>query len=400
MTTTRSNLRRLGRDLCRFAAATSFILMGVTIASDVEALPANSPSSGTPTLNPTSGDSGTEFELIPPVGADCPGTGEAGHRWGTFLIPSAQDPGVLTYTASGSPTGGAPIQSLRNTAGAQIRNFSPAIGNNFINQVSVGFSFTGFSTLPAGEYQIGFSCTLADAAAGVINTTKFWSAPLLITATTGAGPNNFTFGPGTVATTTTTTTIAATTTTTTAATTTTTTIAGGTTTTTVAAGGTTTSTVPGGSTATVSPASPSPGGSYSVSFPNCEVGETITFSQPQSSPASVAGTCRAAASPGEPTATGSFIAAPPTPGSYTVTMTGPVSAQRTVTLVVASAATPVGGSNSGGATGGSPSFGSTGTIPSTGSSTTALIVWGVLLLGFGRMAILLGRKPKVRPVGS
>jgi LPXTG-motif cell wall-anchored protein len=38
---------------------------------------------------------------------------------------------------------------------------------------------------------------------------------------------------------------------------------------------------------------------------------------------------------------------------------------------------------------------STGTIPATGSSTTSIVVWGILLLVFGRMAILFGRKPKV-----
>ena len=95
------------------------------------------------------------------------------------------------------------------------------------------------------------------------------------------------------------------------------------------------------------------------------------------------------------TATGSFTAAPTAPGSYTVTMTGTVSAQRTASFVVVGASTPVTGANTNSNPGGIQSGSSTGTIPSTGSSTTSSIVWGVLLLVFGRIAILLGRKPKV-----
>jgi hypothetical protein len=51
--------------------------------------------------------------------------------------------------------------------------------------------------------------------------------------------------------------------------------------------------------------------------------------------------------------------------------------------------------------GGSPTdtsmVGSVSQLPLTGKSTTALVVWSVLLLVFGRMAVLLGRPPRVKP---
>jgi hypothetical protein len=40
--------------------------------------------------------------------------------------------------------------------------------------------------------------------------------------------------------------------------------------------------------------------------------------------------------------------------------------------------------------------GSVTQLPVTGKSTTALVVWSVLLLVFGRMAVLLGRPPRVK----
>lgn len=411
------NLSILQRKLAGVGALVAALICSVGLVSSVVgALPANTPPAGPVSLAPASGDSGTTFALAFSAAQFCPGDATAGFLWGTFLTSATNDPATLTFSASGNPIAPAGFSTtLRDPTGTPVRNQNPGLTDGIINPPGfLSFSGASFASVPPGDYWIGIACTRIDASF-VIQNVKYWSSAVSITASTGAGPNNFTFGPATVQTTTTTTTTAATTTTTTAATTTTTTVARPTTTTTVAGGTTTTTTVAGSPTATVTPAAPSAGGSYSVSFSNCQVGETITFAQPQSTPASVPSTCRAAASLGGDgpiglrapaqlttgTATASFTA-PIAPGSYTVTMTGTVSAQRTATFVIAGTATPpVGGSNTGGAsTGGSPTFGSTGTIPATGSSTTAVIVWGVLLLVFGRMAILLGRKPKVRPAGS
>ncbi len=92
------------------------------------------------------------------------------------------------------------------------------------------------------------------------------------------------------------------------------------------------------------------------------------------------------------------------PGATTsTTVAGATSSSSSTTsssVVSSGAGTGSGtGSQAAGGTGGSPSSGSFpvsgGTLPRTGSSPTALVVWGVLLLVFGRMAILLGRKPRV-----
>jgi len=367
-------------------------------------------------LNPSSGDSGTTFALqFNPANQTCPGNNTTGFSWSTFFTPVAQDPALLTFSPPGMPLATAlgRTTAFRDTTDEFVRGEFPDLDTFAIIPPEFLSFNTTFSRVPVvepGTYFVGIACYNGSDLANA----KYWATKINVTTAAGAGPFGFTWATDTSQTTTTTTTAAAATTTVAATTTTdaggtTTTIAGGTTTT-VAGGTTTTTPVAGGATATVTPATPTPGGSYTVGFPNCTVGEIITFSQPQSTPASVTGTCRAASAlsgdgptgirrPAQlttGTATGSFTAAPTAPGSYTVTMTGTSSPQRTVTFVIAAAATPVvGGSSTGGST-----SGSTGTIPSTGSSTTALIVWGVLLLVFGRMVILLGRKPKVRPVGS
>ncbi len=95
---------------------------------------------------------------------------------------------------------------------------------------------------------------------------------------------------------------------------------------------------------------------------------------------------------------------PPTGSSTTTTVKPPTgssttTATTTTTTSVAGSPSSGTGSTTGGTTsGGSPSgssFAGPATLPPTGSSTTSLVVWGLLLVTFGRMAVLLGRKPKV-----
>ena len=413
-------LRRFARDSCVLAAIVCVMMLGIEVGAVVSgrspgdsnalaAAPGTAPN-GPVVLSPASGPLSGVVAIRPdPAPAFCPGDSVAGYRWQTFISAAANDPATFVYTSDGpTVTGGgvAPTFPLVSSTGINQVNLNTAVNTGNGGQVTPIPSFrldVYGALLPDGNYSIGFACSLAT------QTVRFWTTNITISAGSYSTSTPTTTTTTTAATTTTTaatTTTTAATTTTTVARTTTTTVAGGATTTTT----TTPTPVAGGATATVTPATPSPGGSYTVGYPNCTVGETITFSQPQSTPASVTGTCRAATAldgdgptgirrPDQlttSTAAGSFTAAPTAPGSYTVTMTGASSPQRTVTFVIAAAATPVvGGSSTGGST-----SGSTGTIPSTGSSTTALMVWGVLLLVFGRMAILLGRKPKVRPVGS
>ncbi|HSL74726.1 MAG TPA: hypothetical protein VK853_09665 [Ilumatobacteraceae bacterium] len=338
------------------------------------------------------------------------------------MVPASVDPASLTYGIQGPAplgTGAAYRQPLfRADGGSRFVNVLTGIavqsGGPGPIPTLPGFNFASapFATgiVAPGEYNVGIACTRA----GGTVLDKYWNVVMSFTADSADTPSGLRWTAPTVDPTTTTTVADTTTTTVASGGTTTTTVAGGTTTTTVA-GGTTTTTVAGGSTsATITPSTPTPGGAYTVAFPNCSVGETITFQQAQSTPASVTAPCQAATAltsdgptgfrrplqAATGTATGSFTAAPTAPGTYTITMTGTVSEPRTVTFTIASTTSggTGGGTGSNTATGGSPTgtgFGSTGTIPATGSSTTSLIVWSVLLLVFGRMAILLGRKPKV-----
>jgi hypothetical protein len=314
--------RRVARNLSAIAAAISFVGLSAALVGVGEAaLAPGAPPSGSVTLNPSTGDSSTAFQLIPPVGADCPGSGADNYRYSTFITPAGTDVTQLAFNTQGSP-GPAPTANLRTPAGAPLRALTPAIGNNFLEQVTTSFQSGAFAAtfLPPGDYLVGFACTLPPTgAATTLSIEEYWTAAITVTAQTGAGPNQFVYGPSAVVDTTTT--VAATTTTTVGATTTT----SPSTTTTTVASGTTTTTAPGSSTTT-----------------------------------SLVGTATST------TLVGGFPATPINPG----TPTG-------------------GGSTSGG------SASSSASLVATGWSNTSIAIWGVLLLVFGRMAVLLGRTPKV-----
>lgn len=383
--------RQLAFAAALVAAATCSVGL---VSSVVSALSVGTPAAGVVVLEPSTGNSSTTFALTFPSPQACPGDGPAGFQWTAFMTSAANDLASVTFGASGSPVIAAGFTaSLRNTTQTQVKAQFPGIGDGLVNPPSgLTFGSTFFNAVPAGDYWIAISCYKADGG-GINQTERFWATKATIVAAAGAGTNNFTFTPATPTGTTTTTVAGATTTTTVAASTTTTTVAVATTTT---VAGATTTTVAGGAAqaAILTPAVPTAGASYKVTHPNCRVGETITVSQPQSTPTSVTATCalpvaglvrpEQAAAIG--TATVTFTAAPTTPGSYTVTSTGATSGTRTATFTIVGVTSTTIAS-----TGGS----STGTIPTTGSSTTSIIVWGVLLLVFGRMAILIGRKPKV-----
>ena len=364
------------------------------------------PGSGATPLN--SGGSATPFVVRLPTGSVCSGdTASGNYRTQSFLIASSVDPGSLTYNVSGPvPLGeGAALRQPLFSAGDETPfvNQSTAAATGLVLGLPIeGFSFavfgaSGATTIPPGRYTLGIACTFASGS----QVDKYWSVQIDVTASASDAPGGFAWTVVSAAPppSTTTTTVAGTTSTTTVASGATTTTVAGATTTTVA-GGTTTTTVAAGAAlaATLNPLVPTAGASYKVTHPNCRVGDTITVTQPQSTPTSSTATCalpvaglvrpEQAAALG--TATVTFTAAPTAPGTYTVTSTGATSGTRTTTFTIVGA-TPTTVSS----TGGIPSGGSTGSIPATGSSTTSVIVWGILLLVFGRMAILFGRKPKV-----
>jgi hypothetical protein len=363
------------------------------------ALPPGTAPNGSVSLDPSGGLLATPLAMSPdPAPAFCPGDSVAGYRWQTFISTATNDPATLTYNSNGPvlPNGGTGIAfPLVSTRGITQVALNTAVDTGNGGQITPipGFNLAVYGAqLPDGSYNIGFACSLAGA------TVAFWTTGITVTGDSFAISSTSTTTTTTSSTTTTTvagatTTTVAGATTTTVAGATTTTVAGATTTT--AAGATTTTTPGATQSATLSPATPTAGGSYRVTHPACRVGDTVTFTQPQSTPPTTTATCAAAVAglrrPAQAATTGVAtvtLTAPTAPGSYTVTATGPQSGTRTATFVIVSVTSVP-------ASGGSPSGTTTGTIPATGSSTTAVVVWGVLLLVFGRMAILLGRKPKV-----
>jgi len=422
MTSSDQTRRRTLRDLCRLGAIGSLVMLILAASSlwngngpAAEAASAGpvvvqggpgTPSAGVPI---TSGGSATPFTFQLPSGAACTGdSASANYRVQSYMVPAAVDPQTLTFNFLGPvPLGsGANYRQLlyRSENGLNFLNVTTGIastaGGPGLVPTLPGFSFASPRFLPAGfilpgTYNVGIMCT---SATGTV-VDKFWNTQFTFATSANDLPNGLTWQvTGGTTTTTTTTTVAAATTTTVAAAT-TTTVAGATTTTvagatTTTVAGAATTTVAGAAGGTVTPIAPSPGGAYTVTYPNCRVGETVTFSQLQSTPASVTATCAAVGN-----ATASFTAAPLTAGSYTVNMVGSVSGAKTATFVITTAASPVAPAAPAAPIGGSPSGTSTGTIPATGSSTTAVVVWGILLLVFGRMAILLGRTPRVISTG-
>ena len=133
------------------------------------------------------------------------------------------------------------------------------------------------------------------------------------------------------------------------------------------------------------------GGAVHGHLRQLRAGETITFSQPQSTPETTTGVCVGSvtltgsvvglllpAQAASGTATGSFTTAPTAPGTYTVTGTGTTSPARTTTFTIAGSTTTVPATVPGG---GLPATGSDGTGTTTG------IAIGLLVVGLGLFAV-------------
>ena len=84
-------------------------------------------------------------------------------------------------------------------------------------------------------------------------------------------------------------------------------------------------------TLTLSPSPPALGAPFQVTFTNCTIGETVTFTQPQSTPSTVVVTCAAvsgaATGPGLGQATASFTAAPTAPAPTPSLRSAPAAAR-------------------------------------------------------------------------
>jgi hypothetical protein len=229
-------------------AAIASIVLGASLLPVVFSSPASgATNNGTATLTQSSGTGATNFTINLGGSASCPGDGNAGYRWQTFMIPAAADLEATLTFGSGGPTAvGSEFRvPLFDTNGSPVVSKLPDIA---VAPATTGgisgipnFNFQVFSPgdIPNGTYKIGVACTLG--VAGPTQLKSFWSQRITI-ANDPTNTDNAKIDWVVGDTPPTTTTTAAPTTTTTAAPTTTTTAAP--TTTTTAAPTTTTTTAP------------------------------------------------------------------------------------------------------------------------------------------------------------
>lgn len=144
-----------------------------------------------------------------------------------------------------------------------------------------------------------------------------------------------------------------------------------------------------------------PGGGYEATYRNCVVGETITFTQPESTPPTVTATCESVAAslggsivgllvPAQATfgtAVGSFDAGPTAPGTYTLTAVGEQSPQIVTQFTVTAAGTTP------------PATTPTGGLPATGASGAGSLTWiavGLFGVGTGLLVVAQVRRRQTR----
>jgi hypothetical protein len=226
-------------------AGIASIILGATFLPLMFTSPASgATNNGTATLTQSSGTGATNFTINLGGSASCPGDGNAGYRWQTFMIPAAADiDATLTFGGSGPTAVPSEFrQPLFDTTGSPVVSelpdiaVAPATTGGISGIPNFNFQVFAPGDIPNGTYKIGVACTLGVASATQLKS--YWSQQITITNdptnTDNAQVDWIVSAPDQTTTTTaapTTTTTAAPTTTTTAAPTTTTTAAPTTTTT-------------------------------------------------------------------------------------------------------------------------------------------------------------------------
>ena len=216
-----TSLRAMGLLL---AAVVLLSILGVFSARPASGATNN----GTATLTQSSGTGATNFTINLGGSASCPGDGNAGYRWQTFMIPAAADiDATLTFGSSGPTAVGTEFRyPLFDVSGSPVVQKLPDIA---VAPATTGgisgipnFNFQVFSptNIPDGAYKIGVACTLG--VASVTQLKSYWSQQITITNDATNQDNAKVDWIVTVVQTTTTTTAAPTTTTTAAPTSTTT----------------------------------------------------------------------------------------------------------------------------------------------------------------------------------
>ena len=142
---------------------------------------------GTATLTQSSGTGATNFTINLGGSASCPGDGNAGYRWQTFMIPAAADiDATLTFGSSGPTAVGTEFRyPLFDVSGSPVVQKLPDIA---VAPATTGgisgipnFNFQVFSptNIPNGAYKIGVACTLG--VASVTQLKSYWSQQITIT---------------------------------------------------------------------------------------------------------------------------------------------------------------------------------------------------------------------------
>ena len=168
-------------------AAVASIVLGASLLPVVFISPASgATNNGTATLTQSSGTGATNFTINLGGSASCPGDGNAGYRWQTFMIPAAADiDATLTFASSGPTAVGSEFrQPLFDSSGSPVVSKLPDIA---VAPATTGgisgipnFNFQVFSPgdIPNGTYKIGVACTLG--AASETQLKSFWSQRITI----------------------------------------------------------------------------------------------------------------------------------------------------------------------------------------------------------------------------
>ena len=169
-------------------AGIASILLGASFLPLVFSSPASgATNNGTATLTQSSGTGATNFTINLGGTASCPGDGNAGYRWQTFMIPAAADiDATLTFGSSGPTTVGSEFRvPLYDTTGSPVVSKLPDIA---VAPATTGgisgipnFNFLVFppNYIPDGDYNIGVACTLG--AASATQLKSYWSQQITIT---------------------------------------------------------------------------------------------------------------------------------------------------------------------------------------------------------------------------
>jgi hypothetical protein len=391
MNTRKLRRRTIARDLARAAALLSAVMLVLatwTAVTSGSSRASAAAVAGSLSFTPTSGGSATQYSIALPSGAACSGdSAGANYRVQTYMIPGSADPAGLTFDGSGpiavSGQTRTPLYSANGdpVVGALTGSAATPGGPGLISGLPT-LSFAVFlpGDVTTGTYNVGVACSVGGA--GPSQLDKYWNAQLNATTDATDSPANFTWTLGGSGTTTTTT--------------------GGGTTTTTESG--TTTTTDGGTTTTTTGIVVKVGPPLVLSQDTLKAGDSVTIQaggwQPSSDveiflhsdPVDI-GTLTADES-GNIDGSVSIPADTP-PGTHEIVALGldtsgePMGSSADVTVQSAEADP----------TGGTPSAASPvttmGQLPYTGSSPLPMVFWAVSLLVFGRMAMLLGKRPKV-----